>query len=118
MKKTNEKEEIYFQLKLAPGLGATMSVGSDSYPYYVSDVLPNGVIGLYSPGSHFKNDWTDGYEVVDAFDSKHPTEIFIKKAYRKWWVVDKDGKKRIRPFTGRYNTLQFGSATSYRDPSF
>lgn len=118
MKKTDEKEEIYLQLNLAPGLGATMNVGSDSYPYYVSDVLPNGVIGLYSPGSHFEHDWVDGYKKVDAFDSKHPTEIFIKKAYRKWWVVDQSGKKRIRRFTSRYQSLHFGTATSYRDPNF
>lgn len=118
MAKLTEYEQIKEDLNMAPGLGATMYNGRDSWPYYVTEVLPNRVIGLYSPGSHFKESWVDGHEVVDKFDPKHETELCIKRAYGKWWKVTKDGKKRIRQFTNRYHTLTFGHATSYSSLSF
>lgn len=118
MAKLTEYEQIKEDLNMAPGLGATMYNGRDSWPYYVTEVLPNRVIGLYSPGSHFKESWVDGHEVVDKFDPKHETELYIKRAYGKWWKVTKDGKKRIRQFTNRYHTLTFGHATSYSSPLF
>jgi len=114
----DEAAQIKEDLNMAPGLGATMSNGRDSYPYYVSEVLPNKVIGMYSPGSHFAKDWTDGHEVVDKYDPNHPTEFYIKRAYGKWWNVSKDGKKRLSRFTGRYRHLSFGHASAYSDPSF
>ena len=100
-------------LTIEVGLGATYSIGSDSYPYYVSEVLPNGVIGLYEPSSHFEHDWTEGSMVVDKFDSSHASEVYIRKSYGHWWECDKDGKRKCR-----WHSIHFGHACSYRDPSF
>lgn len=117
-KHADPEKQIMEDLILAPGLGATMSVGSDCYPYYISEVLPNRVIGLYTPGSHFEKDWTDGHEVVDKYDPARPSEMFIKRAYGHWWKVSRDGKTRIGRFTGRHSRFSIGHACSYRDPSF
>ena len=109
----NYVKAINEDLIIEVGLGATYSVGSDSYPYYVSEVLPNGVIGLYQPNSHFEHDWTEGSMVADKFDLSHETEVYIRKSYGHWWECDKDGK-RIH----RWHSIHFGHACSYRDPSF
>ena len=112
-----EKKAIEEDLKIVPGVGATETVGSDSYPYYVSEVLPKGIIGMYAPNSHFEKSWADGDMVVDPFDEKRPTEFYIKRRYGKWWTVKRDGTP-VGRFTGRYVRLSFGHACSYRDPSF
>lgn len=109
----DHRREIEEDLKIYVGLGATYHIGSDSYPYYVSEVLPNGVIGLYSPDSHFEKSWTDGSRIVDKFDPEQPTKIYIKRSYGHWWECTKDGK-RIR----RWHSICFGYASAYQDPSF
>ena len=111
----NYEKNIAEDLMLEVGLGATYSVGSDSYPYYVSELLPKGVIGLYKPASHFPEgkDWTYGSMDVDPFDSNHPTETYIRRCYGHWWTCNKDGKK-----ISRWHRISFGHAYSYQDPSF
>jgi hypothetical protein len=106
-------------LKIFPGAGATKSVGSDSYPYYVSEALPNGVIGMYHPSAKFDDEhpWHGGSQVVDAYDPKAPSDFYIKRRYGNWWEVERNGTP-IRKFTGRYVRLHFNGAHSYRDPSF
>ena len=64
------KKIIEEDLLIEVGLGATYHIGSDSYPYYVSEVLSNGIIGMYQPDSHFLKDWTDGFLLVDKFDAQ------------------------------------------------
>lgn len=108
---------IQEDLTIHVGMGATLSCGSDRYPYYVSERLPNNVIGLYRPGYHFTNDWTDGDMTVDEFDSNAKSTLYIKRRYGKWWAVRRDGTP-LRRFTSRYERLSFGSAIAYRDPSF
>lgn len=104
-------------LKMTVGLGATHSNGRDSYPYYVSEVLPNRVIGIYHPQSRFDDthSWEGGTMVVDPFDKAHPTERYIKRFYGKWWECTREGK-RIKHFD--YGRLTFGHASSHQDPSF
>lgn len=115
----NEIDAIQEDLNILPGTGATMSIGSDSYPYYVSEALPNGVFGLYSPKSCFDGEhpWEGGSQVVDNFDPKHESEFYVKRRYKKWWKVEKNGKPIAR-FTGKYHRLHFGHAYSYQNPSF
>lgn len=114
-----QQEIIEEDLKILPGTGATMRVGSDSYPWYVSEVASNGIIGMYKPKSWFddKHPWEGGMQVVAPFDAKHPSEIYIKRRYGKWWKVSNDGKP-ISRFTSRYESLHFNGAYSYCDPSF
>lgn len=109
----DHQAQIEEDLMIEVGLGATYHCGSDSYPYYVSEVLPKGVIGLYRPNSHFEKDWTDGHGVVDKFDQSHETETYIRRSYGHWWICDKNGKR-----IGRWHNISFGSACAYTDPSF
>ena len=112
------QQAIEEDLKIAVGVGAAMSVGSDVYPYYISEVLPNGVIGLYEPSSHFEKDWTEGSQVVDKFDASRKSEIYLKRCYGNWWKTSRDGKTRIARFTSKWRRFTIGHASSYRDPSF
>jgi len=111
----NHIDIINEDLKIDVGMGATYHCGSDSYPYYVSEVLPKGVIGLYNPDSRFDDEhpWEGGVEVVDPFDASQASEIYIKRLYGNWWECTKDGKK-VR----KWHDIHFGYAHSYRDPSF
>ena len=109
----NHQAQLEEDLKIEVGLGATYHCGSDSYPYYVSEVLPKGVIGMYRPNSNFEKDWTDGHKVVDKFDPNHETETYIRRFYGHWWTCTKEGK-RIQ----RWHDITFGHACAYTDPSF
>jgi len=115
----NDIDQIKEDLQIQVGIGATMSVGSDSYPYYISSVLSNGVIGLYQPNSRFDSThpWEGGTQVVDKFDKNHPTEFYIKRIYGKWWKCDKFGK-RISRFTAKWMHFTIGHAYAYQNPSF
>lgn len=109
----NMIQAINEDLTIEVGTGATYHCGSDRYPYYVSELLPHGVIGMYRPNSHFEKNWTDGHLVVDKFDSSHVSEFYIRKSYGTWWKCDKNGK-RIQ----KWHSIRFGYASSYQDPSF
>ena len=115
----NALRDIEEDLTIFPGTGATKSVGSDAYPYYVSEVLPNGVIGMYDAPASFddKHPWEGGTQVVKPFDPAHKSEFYLKRRYGKWWEVTREGKP-IRQFTGKYVSLSFGHAYAYQNPSF
>ena len=106
-------------LTISVGTGASTYNGRDSSPYYVSEVLPNGVIGLYSAHWQFddKHPWEGGVGVVDKFDSSHASELYIKRRYGNWWQCSKDGKPLCK-FTDKYRRLGFNGAYAYQDPSF
>ena len=113
-------EQIIKQdLTICVGVGLTKSVGSDSYGYYVSEVLPNGVYGIYSPKAQFtdKNPYYGGEMETDAFDPNHKSDFYIKRSYGHWWIVHPNGK-RISRLSGKYRGISFGRAHNYRDPSF
>lgn len=115
----DQKTLIKEDLEVCVGIGATTSNGRDCYPYYVSEVLPNGIIGIYRAGWHFdaQHPWEGGDGVVDPFDQQHTSDFYIKRRYGKWWQVDGSGKP-IEPFTGKYLRLSFGRAHAFQDPSF
>ena len=113
-------EEIVKQdLMIQVGTGLTESVGSDSYGFYVSEVLGNGVYGIYSAPANWsdKNPYYGGTMETKAFDPTHKSEFYIKRSYGHWWRVHPNGK-RISRFSGRYCHISFGHAYNYRDPSF
>lgn len=113
------EQAVNEDLKIQLGVGATLSVGNDAYAYYVSEILPNGVIGMYKPQAHFddKHPWYGGNQVVPEFDPSIKSEMFIKRRYGTWWVVEKCGRP-IHRFTSKWERFRFGCAASYRDPSF
>jgi len=120
MRKITEKEQILEDLTISPGMGATKSVVSDCYPYWITEVLPNRVYGICHARSHFDQDhpWEGGHEVVDKYDPKiDVTECYIKRSYGRWWRVSKDGKKRLEKLEGPYCSFSIGHAVSYRNPS-
>jgi len=104
---------------IAVGVGATEHVGSDSYPFYVASaqLSPKGkhIVGMYRAGSHFEHDWTEGTMTVDKFDPSRAPDFYITLFRNRWWDCDKDGV-RCKPY--RQASYCFGSAVSYRDPSF
>lgn len=104
-------------LNICVGCGVTKRIGSDSYPLYVSEVLPNGVIGMYRTNWHFEKNWTDGSVKVDPFDSSHSSEFYAKRRYGHWWKVEKNGKP-IERITSKWCHLSFNGAYGYQDPSF
>lgn len=121
MPKIDAQTQIAEDLLVVPGTGATMSVGSDAYPYWITEVLPNRVFGICHAKSHFDDDhpWESGTEVVDPYDpSKDKTECYIKRCYGKWWTVSKDGKTRLLCFSDKWRHFSIGHACAYRDPSF
>ena len=113
----NPSASIEEDLKIEVGVGITMYNGRDSYPYYISEVLPNQIIGVYSANSHFEHDWTEGNMTVDKFNPTTETEFYIKRRYGKWWKVTKDGKPLVR-WSNRWCHIEIGHASSYQDPSF
>lgn len=104
-------------LKMHIGLGVTEQVGSDAYAFYVSDLRPNGVIGLCRPKTTFKTSWTEGTLEVEPYNESMKTNFYIKRRYGNWWTVTPEGKP-LRRYSGRYKHLSFGHAYAYRDPSF
>lgn len=106
-------------LNMQVGLGLTMRVGSDAYPYYISEVLPNGILGIVRADSCFDDThpWEGGDEAVKPFDPSKPTEFYIKRRYGNWWEVTKDGMPS-RKWTSKYERVSFGAAVGYRDPNF
>lgn len=120
MAKVDAKTQIAEDLTIEPGTGATMSVGSDSYAYWITEVLPNSVYGICHARSHFddRHPWEGGTEVIEPFDpAKDKTESYIKRCYGKWWNVDKDGH-RLSRFSCKWRHFSIGHTCSYRNPSF
>ena len=119
-RKLTEKEQILEDLTICPGTGATKHVVSDCYPYWVTEVLPNHVYGICHARSHFDEDhpWEGGHEVIDKFDPAiDKMQFYLKRCYGHWWEVERDGKKRLRRFDGRYVSFTIGHACSYQNPS-
>lgn len=119
MKKSFE-DIINEDLKLDVGLGATQSIGSDSYPYYISELLPNGVVGMYRPDARFdeKHPWYGGSGKVDPFDPSHASDFYIKRRYGSWWKCTKSGTPLKSGYDRKMPNLHFGFACYYQNPSF
>ena len=122
MAKTKYEDLITEELTIEVGTAATKHVGSDSYPYYISEVLPNGVYGVYAADYTFDNahPYYAGYAVIQPFDktnAKTKTDFYLKRCYGNWWKVDKNGS-RISRFTDRYQHFSIGHAIAYLNPSF
>lgn len=118
--KRDIRKMIEEDLRLEVGLGATKRVGSDEYPYYISELLPNGVVGMYRPDAKFddKHPWYGGSGAVDPFDPSHKSEFYIKRRYGSWWKCTRSGVPLSDGYDRKMSGLHFGSAHYYQDPSF
>jgi len=112
------------------GQGCTQQVGSDSYGYFVIEIIkPGRLAGLVRADSAFIGSWTEG-----SMTSKLPADAvfktmasepagphsefdYIGRYGKNWYWCDViDGKIRRR--RGSHARLSFNGAYSYRDPSF
>ena len=104
-------EELF--AKAAVGVGVTEHYGSDSYGRWICYVDPKTkTIGMYTPHSWFKNDWTDGSMEHDPFDPKHGAEAFYQAWRGHWYRLDALGRR-----TGRVS-FSIGACSFYQNPSF
>ena len=118
--KIRRKQRLNEDLKkMKVGLGATKSVGSDCYPFYVATVMLNTkgklVVGMYHANSHFEKSWTDGTMVVDKFDASKKPEFWLTPWRCAWYECDQNGELLV---PHRKIWYSFGAACSYQDPSF
>lgn len=119
-RKLSAKEQILEDLTICPGTGATKRVVSDAYPFWITEVLPNRVFGICRARTHFDKDhpWEGGYEVIEKYDPAiDKTELYLKRNYGHWWVVERNGKKLLRRFDGQHASVEIGYARAYQNPS-
>lgn len=101
--------------KAKVGEGATYSVGSDSYGYFITDVDPKTKsIGLYTPSHWFRRDWTDGDMEHAPFDPNAKPEFWLCAFRGKWYYYDPVAKRRL----SNQHPIHIGHCCFYQDPSF
>ena len=111
------------------GQGCTYRVGSDSYGYYVVEILkPGRLVALISADEKYITSWTDGNMICmmptdkvlkNAVVCSHPNSNFsyIMKYGKHWYRCDIINGEIIRRH-GDYAGLSWNGSFSYRDPSF
>ena len=113
------------------GQGCTQRVGSDSYGYYVAEILkPGRLVALVRAEDEFVNGWAAGDMTCSM-----PTDVMVKQAAiggnaaskyfdyvekygKKWYWCDVDPYGKIIRRRGNHAWLSWNGAFSYRDPSF
>lgn len=110
------------------GQGCTYRVGSDSYGYYVVEILkPARLVALIRADDEFITSWTDGSmkcsmptdsAVKGAVSGPAPCRDFdyIMRYGKDWYWCDIVDGKIIRR-RGSHARLSWNGAFSYRDPS-
>lgn len=114
------------------GQGCTYSVGSDSYGYYVAEILRSGrLVALVPADAEYATSWTAGdmtctmpadkvVKAAVAGPSRPNSEFkYVMKYGRKWyWCAVVDGE--IRRCCGRHGCagLSWNGSFQYLDPSF
>lgn len=111
------------------GQGCTRSVGSDSYGYYVAEILkPGKLVALISADEEYVTSWADGNMtctlpadklVKSAVAGSHPNRNFdyIMKYGKRWYKCEIIGGEIVRRH-GDHAGLSWNGSFSYRDPSF
>lgn len=110
------------------GQGCTRRCGSDSYGYFVAEILkPGRLAAVVNADSEFINDWTDG-----SMTSEFPSETvmkanisgdrrafeYIMKYGKGWYKCQVMPNGEIKRIPGAHCGLSFNGSYSYRDPSF
>ena len=115
-KKSPSRIEVFG--KIAPGMSASYSVGSDSYGYWISKVdYERGIIECYSPDSKFTNSWQDGNMTAEPFDpSREPNTKFMYK-YGRWYEYHKSINSWGKMYS-KWLHIDDKPPRIYRDPSF
>lgn len=112
------------------GQGCTRRVGSDSYGYYVAEILkPGKLVALIMADDEYVTSWTDGDMICTM-----PTDQLVKNAvagpngpnpyfdyimrYGKSWYGCQIINGKIVRLHRNHVWLSWNGAFSYRDPSF
>ena len=111
------------------GQGCTYRAGSDSYGYYVAEIIkPGKLAAIVQSDDEWIMSWTDGHmtcsmptdklvkNAVTGSNGPNPYFEYIMRYGKKWYKCDIiDGKivRRCRDHVG----LSWNGAYSYRDPS-
>jgi hypothetical protein len=114
------------------GQGCTERVGSDTYGYYVAEILkPNKIVALIAADAEYIKSWYDGSmecslptDKLLKYNIANPNKLnknfyYIMRYGKNWYWCDIDiiNSKIIRRH-GAHATLSWNGAFSYRDPSF
>ena len=96
------------------GMGATKSVGSDSYPYTIIKVTSNG------NEIHAQRDNSTPTEDSEYYGTQSYTYIQDPNSEVEIFTLRKNGYfvKKGRPLNHYWDSLSLGIRRYYRDPSF
>lgn len=115
-KKSPSRDEVFG--KIAPGMSASYSVGSDSYGYWISKVdYERGIIECYVPGAKFTVGWQDGDMTPDKFDPSRKPSVKLMYKYGRWYEYCKSTKSWEKMYS-KWLHIDDKPPRIYRDPSF
>lgn len=110
------------------GQGCTYRVGSDSYGYYVAEILkPGKLVAIVQSDDEWVTSWMDGYmtcsmptdKLVKSAAAAQPAESceYVMRYGKNWYKCDVIDGKIIRRRGDRIG-LSWNGAFSYRSSSF
>ena len=112
------------------GQGCTRRVGSDSYGYYVAEILkPGKLVALIMADDEYITSWTAGDMIctmptdklvknaVAGFNGLNPDFDYFMRYGKGWYRCQIIDGKIVRQRRNRVG-LSWNGAFSYRDPSF
>ena len=112
------------------GQGCTYRVGSDSYGYYVAEILkPGKLVALVQSDDEWVTSWMNGdmtctmptdklvKDVVAGSNGPNPCFEYIMRYGKSWYRCEIIGGEIVRR-RGDHAGLSWNGSFSYRDPSF
>lgn len=115
-KKAASRFEIFD--KIAPGMSASYSVGSDSYGYWISNVdYDRFIIECYRPNAKFAISWQDGDMTADPFDPTQKPNVKFMYKYGRWYEYNERTNCWNKMYSKRL-LIDNNPPRIYRDPSF
>lgn len=112
------------------GQGCTRRSGSDSYGYYVAEIVePGRIVGIVNADEDWISDWYAGdmncrfpsakilkWEADGRRGGYSPIE-YIMRYGKSWYECERGADGKLRRMKGRHAGLSWNGAYSYRDPS-
>ena len=110
------------------GQGCTYRVGSDSYGYFIAEIIkPGRLIAIVQSDDEWVTSWMDGHmtcsmptdKLVKSAAAAQPAESceYVMRYGKNWYKCDVIDGKIIRRCGDRIG-LSWNGAFSYRNPSF
>lgn len=115
------------------GQGCTKRCGSDSYGYYVAEIVePNRLVGIVSADEEWVSDWFEGsmkcefpsaailkWKAMGSSDRDSPVQ-YVMRYGKSWYRCERGMDGKLHRLKGRYAHagLSWNGAHSYRNPAF